>query len=191
MSDEQHKTKIREFFHAHRRMPNYRELLTLTGFASRASVAKLITRLEKQNFVTKDTAGKILPKHLWGELPVLGVVEAGFPSPAEEYRTDEMSLDEYLIPDHTRSFILTVKGDSMKDAGIIEGDMVIAERTSTARDGDIVIASLDGEYTMKYLRRKNGRSYLEAANARYKPMHPTQSLLIEAVVRGVIRKYRS
>jgi repressor LexA len=120
---------------------------------------------------------------------VLGLVEAGFPSPAEEDRGDGMSLDEYLIPRRDASYMLKVKGDSMKDAGIVEGDMVIVERTQDARVGNIVIAEVDGAFTMKYLRTKNGKLYLEAANPRYKDIHPQGELKISAVVRSVIRKY--
>ena len=85
--------------------------------------------------------------------PLLGIVEAGFPS-AEEELIDTMSLDEYLIENKEASYILRVKGDSMIDAGIREGDLVIVERTNAPRVGDIVIAEVDGEWTMKYLRKR-------------------------------------
>ncbi len=85
--------------------------------------------------------------------------------------------------------MLKVKGDSMIDAGIREGDMVLVERGKQAKPGQIVIAEVDGEYTMKYLRIKNGEHYLEAANEKYKPIYPKNALQIEAVVSAVIRKY--
>ena len=93
-----------------------------------------------------------------GEVPLLGIVEAGFPSPAEEELIDTMSLDEYLIENKEASYILRVKGDSMIDAGIREGDLVIVERTNAPRVGDIVIAEVDGEWTMKYLRKRGTAS---------------------------------
>jgi repressor LexA len=77
----------------------------------------------------------------------------------------------------------------MRDAGIVEGDYVLVERTSDAKPGAIVIASVDGAYTMKYLRMKNGQPYLEPANPKYRPITPKGDLRIEAVVRAVIRKY--
>ena len=104
--------------------------------------------------VTKDPQGKLIPRALNGEVPLLGIVEAGFPSPAEEELIDTMSLDEYLIENKEASYILRVKGDSMIDAGIREGDLVIVERTNAPRVGDIVIAEVDGEWTMKYLRKR-------------------------------------
>ncbi len=85
--------------------------------------------------------------------------------------------------------MLRVKGDSMRDAGIMEGDYVLVEKTHDAKPGMIVIASIDGAYTMKYLRLNNGRPYLEPANPKYRPIIPKGELQIEAIVRAVVRKY--
>ena len=85
---------------------------------------------------------------------VRGTVEAGFPSPAEEELVDTLSLDELLIQNREASFLLKVTGDSMTGAGIMPGDMVIVDRGRTAKSGDIVIAEVDGQWTMKYLRKR-------------------------------------
>jgi SOS regulatory protein LexA len=114
---------------------------------------------------------------------ILGVVEAGWPSPAEEELLDTMSFDEYLAPNKAASYILRVSGDSMIDAGIHPGDMVLVERTSQTRDGDIVIAEVDGEWTMKYFRQQGQRVWLESANAAYPPITPQRELQVVAVVR--------
>jgi repressor LexA len=124
-----------------------------------------------------------------GEIRLLGLVEAGFPAAAEESELDTMSIDEYLIKNRDATYMLKVKGDSMKDAGIVEGDMVIVERTQSPKVGQIVIADVDGEWTMKYLRKKGGEFYLEAANDKYPDIHAEGELQIAAVVRGVVRKY--
>ena len=87
------------------------------------------------------------------------------------------------------SYLLEVKGDSMIDEGIHEGDLVIVERRNDAKDGDIVIAEVDGGFTMKFLRKKGDQIYLEPANKNYKPIYPEHDLKISAVVKGVIRKY--
>jgi repressor LexA len=116
-------------------------------------------------------------------------VEAGFPSPAEEELLDTMSLDEYLISNKEATFILQVSGNSMIDAGIMPKDLVLVERTNEAKPGDIVIAEVDGKWTMKYLRQKGNQMYLEPANKKYTPIYPKEELKISAVVKAVIRKY--
>jgi SOS regulatory protein LexA len=123
------------------------------------------------------------------EIKVLGYVEAGFPAGAEEELLDTMSLDEFLIDKAEATYILKVKGDSMIDAGIMPGDMVLVERGKRARVGDVVVALIDGEYTLKYYREKGGKPYLEAANEKYKPLYPKEELKLEAVVVALVRKY--
>jgi len=85
--------------------------------------------------------------------------------------------------------MLEVDGDSMIDAHIEKGDMVIVEKTSVAKDMDIIIAEVDGEFTMKYLREKGGKRFLEPANKKYKPIYPKYDLKVIAKVKAVIRKY--
>ena len=170
-------------------MPSYQEIMTLTGFKSKNAVFKLINKLVNSGLVEKDNSGHIIPKRIFGATRVLGVVEAGFPSPAEEELLDTMSLDEYLISNKQATFILQVSGNSMIDAGIMPKDLVLVERTNEANPGDIVIAEVDGKWTMKYLRKKGKRLYLEAANKKYAPIYPEDELKISAVVKAVIRKY--
>ncbi|MBP7007061.1 MAG: hypothetical protein KBB16_03310, partial [Candidatus Pacebacteria bacterium] len=86
-------------------------------------------------------------------------------------------------------YMLEVNGDSMIDAHIEDGDTILVERTNQAKDGDIVIANVDGEFTMKYLRERGGKKWLEPANKNYKPIYPTANLNIIAKVKAVIRKY--
>lgn len=191
-----YKQRVSAFYERHRRMPGYQELMAITGFRSKNAVFKFIAKLVDEGLVEKDTRGRLIPKRLSG-IPLLGLVEAGFPSPAEEELLDVMSFDEYLTPNKEASYILRVKGDSMIDAGIQSGDMVIVERRNSYKPGQIVVANVDGEYTMKYLRRstgltagkKGGEYYLEPANKKYQPIFPTESFRIEAVVTGVVRKY--
>lgn len=170
-------------------MPVYREIMSMFGFKSKNSVYKLVQKLVDEGAVEKDSSGKLIPKKLLGEVPLLGLVKAGFPSAAEEEMLDSMNIDEFLIRKKDATYLLEVDGDSMIEAHIAPGDLVIAERSNTARDGDIVIAEVDGEWTMKYFRVKLGRVWLEPANKKYKPIYPTQELRITAIVKGVVRKY--
>ena len=172
-----------------RRMPSYGEIMELVGFRSRYAVYCLVERLVAEGLVIKDAQGKLIPTEKSNGIPLLGIVEAGWPSPAEEELIDTMNLDEYLIQNREASYILKVTGDSMIEAGIQPGDLVIVERTNTPRVGDIVIAEVDGEWTMKYLRKRGETLYLAPANRKYKPIVPRGELKIAAVVKAVVRKY--
>jgi SOS regulatory protein LexA len=181
---------LNNFYIKHRRMPSFGEMMSLFGYKTKSAVAYMVSKLIKNGIVYKDKTGKLIPKNL-GEVKILGLVEAGFPSHAEEELIDTISLDEYLIENSDASFILRVKGDSMIDAGIVEGDLIIVERGRKPKVGDIVIAYIDGGYTMKYFKLKNQKPILEPANHNYKPMVPKEELKIEAVVTGVVRKYKN
>lgn len=171
-------------------MPSYQEIMDMLGFKSKNAVYKLVNKLVAEGILSKDSQGRLTPNRLMGEVPMLGLVEAGIPTSAEEVDMDMMSIDEYLIHDAGKTFVLRVKGDSMIEEGIKEGDLVVAERRDEAKDGDIVIANVDGGWTMKYLRKKPGKApWLEPANKNYEPIYPENDMQIAAVVKGVIRKY--
>lgn len=182
------KEKILAFYDRHRRMPGYQEIMNLVGFKSKNAVYKLINKLVEEGVVEKDSKGKIVPTSLFSEIPFPGIVEAGIPTSTDELK-ETLSIEEYLKTDRESSFLLEVKGDSMIDEGIKEGDLVLVESRREAKDGDIVIAEVDGGWTMKYLRKKSGKVWLEAANENYAPIHPEYAFRIAAVVKAVIRKY--
>src|ERR1700680_3691340 len=121
--------RVVSFYRAHHRMPSYKELARLTGYRSKSGVHYFTRKLIERGIVGKDKTGRLIPKRLYGPGRVLGLVEAGFPSPAEEELTDTLSFDEYLLgEDKEATYILRVKGDSMIEAGICDGDMVVVVR---------------------------------------------------------------
>ena len=189
MADDAAFQKIVQFYRDRKRMPSYSEIMKLAGYASKSPAFKFVGRLIDEDFVKKDQAGKLLPGRLFHAVKVLGTVEAGWPTTAEEQLIDTISLDEFLIAKKEATYMLTVNGDSMKNAGILSGDMVLVERADDARDGNIVIAEVDGQWTMKYLRRRGRQVFLEPANERFSRIVPRRSLKIAAIVKAVIRKY--
>lgn len=190
---EEYKEKLIDFYQTNRRLPGYKEMLDLFGFKSKNAVYKLINKFVDEGLVAKDSDGRLSPlESLSGGLKLLGSVQAGLPATAEEDWLETINLDQYFTASQKGNprYILTVSGDSMIDASICEGDMVIVEKKDNAKLGDIVVACVDGDWTLKYLRQdKKGQKYLEAANDKYQDIYPENSLSIGGVVRGVIRKY--
>ena len=111
------------------------------------------------------------------------------PSPAADTRPDGLSIDEYLIGKPSRTILITVKGDSMIDAGIHPGDRVVVEKRVAAMPGDIVVAIVDNEFTLKRLAREKGRLILKPENKAYPVIRPKEDAEIYGVVVGLVRKY--
>jgi repressor LexA len=181
---------ISHFYHEKGRMPSFSEIGEIVGFNSKNAVFKLVNKLEQLKFIARDEKGRLIPGSIASTVRILGTVEAGFPSPAEEALADNLSLDQLLIQNPEATFMLKVSGDSMSEAGILPGDMVLVDKGQVPKSGDIVIAEVDGEWTMKYLRKRGESVTLIPANPKYKPIKPQKELKIAGVVTAVIRKYR-
>lgn len=180
---------IAAFFRENRRMPTFAEMMPLLGVRSKSVVHFWIKKLLTQGLLEKDERGFFKPFRRSLALPLLGDIAAGFPSPAEEELRDVISLDEYLITRPNASFLLKAAGDSMVGAGIMDGDLLIVEKGREPKSGDIVIAQVDGEWTMKYFRKQGRKVFLEAANPRYPAITPQSELRLEGIITAVIRKY--
>jgi SOS regulatory protein LexA len=185
----QYKKSIISFYKKHQRMPGYAEIMHITGYRSKNAVFKLIKKLVDDGVVSKDSRGRLSPIQVETGLPLVGHIRAGFASPSEEELIDTITIGDYLIRDQEASYLLEVVGDSMIDAGIHEGDMVIFERTHDYKPGDIVIALTEDGYTIKYLRNSGARYFLEAANPAFAPIYPEGGEII-GVVTGTFRRYK-
>ena len=119
-------------------------------------------------------------------------VPAGFPSPADDHAESRLDLNEYLINQAESTFFVRIKGDSMVDAGILDNDIVIVDRSKSAAINDIVLASIDGEFTVKVLTKNNTGPYLMPANKEFKPIYIEEGSQFEiwGVVTGSVRKFK-
>ena len=177
--------------------PTIEETAEHFGLRSLATVHKHLTNLQKKGLVTRDwnrsRSLELVPTEVTVravELPLLGRVAAG--SPIEAITASETIFVPQDMVKRAETYVLQVKGDSMIEEQIREGDYVIVENRRTARDGEMVIALLDGEnVTLKKMYREGGgKVRLQPANARRKPMFVDQDRLrIQGVVIGVLRKY--
>jgi repressor LexA len=182
--------EIARFYYQKGRMPSFSEIGGMLDLKSKNAVSKLVRKLEELKVLARDEKGRLTPGSIKFPVRILGTVEAGFPSPAEEELADTLSLDELLIQNQESTFLLRISGDSMSGAGILPGDMVIVNKGQTPKSGDIVIAEVDGEWTMKYLKKRGDNVTLIPANEKYKPIKPKNELKITGVVTAVVRKYQ-
>jgi len=181
--------KITAFFRENGRMPTYSEIAEIIGVRSKSVVHFWVAKLLSAGILQKDAKGFLFPVRNPWALKLAGEVCAGFPSPPEEELRDIISIDEYLIRNPETSFLLSVTGDSMIEAGIREKDLVIVEKNKEPQNGDIILAEVDGNWTMKYFRRTGKVVTLEAANSKYSPINPRTDLRIAGVITAVVRKY--
>ena len=182
-------SELRNFVREHKRPPSFLEIARLFRYKSKNAAFLLVNKLIEKGYLRKDAQGKIVFDALNG-IRLLGTVQAGWPSPAEEELVDVMNLDDYLVRNPEQTYLIKVTGDSMVDAGIHEGDLVLVERGRQAKDKDIVIAQVDGEWTMKFYEKNGSTIRLIPANKKYSPILPKRELSIGGVVTAVIRKYK-
>lgn len=117
-------------------------------------------------------------------------ITAWFWAPAEEAARERMNLESYIVEKPNSSVFVSVKGDSMQEAGIYPGDVVLVEKGAVVREGDIVIAEIDESYTLKYYKKDStGNIFLRPGNSKMQDMYPQEQLEIFWVVKTLIRKY--
>ncbi|MDA1316921.1 MAG: transcriptional repressor LexA [bacterium] len=179
-------TPLKKYFRINRRLPSYSEMLKIFGVASKRTIFHYVQKLMDEGFVQK-VKGKLAPTKRFFGIPLLGNIQAGYPIIAEQSKS-YLTLDEYLIEKPDDSFLLRVTGDSMINAGIFEGDLVVVEQKGNWRVGDIVLAEIDNQWTLKILKKENGKTYLEAANPDYPPFYPQTELKIHGTIKAVMRK---
>lgn len=182
--------RLREFWRRERRTPSFSEMMQLFDYKSKNAVFCVVNQLVARGYLAKDGKGHLsfLPK-LTGSVRMLGSIAAGFPVDEEEQAGEAMTMDEYLVRDPDHSYLLTVRGESMLGAGILPGDVVLVERSRAPAEHDIVVACVDGEWTLKYYEKDSAGIRLDPANPKFKFIRPKNTLEIGGVVRAVIRKY--
>lgn len=176
--------------------PSLSEMADYLGVKSKNAVAKLLNGLEDGGYI--ETTGKARGIKVLNSLtdslqkglvrvPILGSIQAGSPHLAEEFVEDWVNLPQTLIKGRRDVFLLRVRGDSMINAGIHEGDLVIVRPTREAKNNDIVVALLHDEATVKRFIQIKNRAYLKAENPDYANIYPKEEWMIQGKVVGVIR----
>lgn len=191
MPDQKHLNALRTHWKEHKAFPSMAKLADVLGLASSGGVFKVIGRLVDAGYLER-VEGRIAPTRAFFALPVMGQVRAGLPQEQDQSAGLEMvGVEDYLIQNPERTVFCRVRGDSMKDAGMLDGDMVVVERNPPTKTGDIVVALVDNELTVKYLHplKGSGGWVLKPANPDYPDIVAQQSLEVLGVVVGLFRRF--
>ena len=180
--------------------PTLREMREHFNVASDNSILKHLKALKEKGYLKKDDTPrgiklldsvkqKLEAASNLVRIPLLGTIPAGGPVISEEHVIDYFEVGNDLLKKPQGSFALRVSGLSMIDAGILEGDFVVANRDINAKDGDVVVALVDGSNTVKRYRKDGNHVWLEAANPDYQDIEAGEYLEVQGVVTAVIRMY--
>lgn len=183
-----HVGALQDYFVKNGVIPSLTELGKLWGIAGRAWTHRVVARLKDEGYLEESPGRRLKPGARFFERTVADTVRAGLPQPANDSARDAFAIDHFLIDKPSETELFQVRGDSMIEAGIHEGDFVVVEKVRSAVPGDVVLAFVDGEFTLKTLARDKRGFYLEAANAAYSPIRPEQNLEIHGVMVGLFRK---
>jgi len=188
--DREYLDKLQDYYAEHKVIPSYSVLAGLWGVSAKSWVSECVKRFEEAGFLDWTPDRQLKPGRRFFERRVADApVQAGQPHAAAAYGYDLVSsIDEMLVREPSRTELIRVKGDSMIDAGIHEGDFLVIERGKAANPGQVVVAIVDNEFTVKYLGRERDDLVLKPANKAYTVIRPRGRLEIYGVMSGLVRK---
>lgn len=186
-ADDNALTALQDYYVEHQVLPSYTTIAGLLGLKSKTWVFALVSRLRLQRFLEFTPDKRLKPGARFFERYVFDSVQAGLPNPANDHPPEAITLENFLIHRPSQTVLIRVKGESMKDAGIYHGDLAVVERRYSANVGDIVVANLDNEFTLKYFDKDRGGPFLRPANPDFEPIR--SGFEIFGVMVGLVRKY--
>lgn len=189
--DSAYLAKLQDYYADWKSIPSYASLCEVLGIASKSWVKSVLDRLCEAGFIERTPDGVWIPTRQFFARPFAeSSVQAGMPVSVTATQGDYFIIDEMLVNTPSLTTMIPVKGDSMIDAAIHEGDIAVVEKRNFANIGDIVVAIVDNDFTLKTLDKANGEFILRPANPAYPIIYPHGSLEIYGVLVGLIRKYR-
>jgi len=189
--DPQYLEKLQDYYAEHKVIPSYSVLAGLWGISAKSWVAQCVKRFEESGYLGWTPDRQLKPGSRFFERRLAdSAVQAGLPNPAISDGYDLITIDDYLVRIPSRTSLVRVKGDSMIDAGICEGDLLVVEQQPNANVGDIVVAIVNNEFTVKYLEREKNDFVLKPANKAYPVIRPRGGFEIFGVMAGLVRRTR-
>jgi len=188
-NDRSYLTSLQDYYAQHRALPSYASIGSLLGLKSKSSVAAMVARLKLAGFLDSTPDRRLAPTKRFFARPLAdSPVRAGQPEQVDDSEADALTIDDYLIERPSLTVLIRVKGDSMMDAGIFDGDLVVVEKRPSAHKGDIVVAIVDNQFTLKRLDLEDGKFVLRPENKAYAVIRPEGSLEIFGIMVGLVRK---
>ena len=188
--DSQYLDRLRDYYAEAGRIPALQRIAEMMGFASKTAARKLLFRLEEAGFVkrTPDDDAWMPEQRFFERRLAESAVRAGSPDLIDASQGELFFIDQYLVRQPSRTVMVPVKGDSMIDAGIHDGDIVVVERARAAQAGDFVVAIVDSAFTLKELALEKSKFVLKPHNPAYPIIRPQEELEIFGVVVGLVRR---
>jgi repressor LexA len=190
--DHEYLAKLRDYYAEHRVLPSFTAVAKLVGMRSTSTVAAMVERMKVSGHLDSSPDRRLQPGKSFFERSVLDTVPAELiPPVSNDVLPVAFNIDEYLIASPSRTLLLRVKNDSMVDAGLLLGDIVVVQKDAPANPGDIVVAIVEREFTVKYLAKDKAGFYLKPGNngKDYPNIRPKDHLQVFGLVVGSFRKY--
>ena len=189
--DAEYLAKLQDYYAEWKSIPSYASLCEVFGIASKSWVKAILDRLGEAGFIERTPDGMWIPtSQFFARHLADASVPAGMPVTVSATQGEYYVIDEMLIDTPSKTTLIPVKGDSMMGAGIHDGDVAVVEKRNLANVGDIVVAIVDNEFTLKTLGKERGKFILCPENPAYPVIRPQGTLEIFGILIGLIRKYR-
>jgi len=189
--DPEYLSRLQDYYARWRCIPSYERLCEIFTLSSRSAVGKVLERLRQQGYLERTPDANWIPSRKFFERYLAEqAVQAGQPAPDAGAGLTPLLLDDMLVDTPSKTLLITVRGESMSGANIFEGDVVIVERQSAASSGEIVVAVVDGELTIKRLLKDARGWLLHPENPAFADIRPEGSLELVGVVTGLARRLR-
>lgn len=172
-------------------LPSYEKIALALGYKSKNSIKQYMEILKKEHLIFESEGFSYIDPSQFGAYLLSSYVKAGFASIMDDKIEKRLSLDDIFNINSPSTFVFKVSGNSMCDIGIFDGDYVMIKKTPEAKVGDVVLAIIDQEFTLKTYRRDSKGAYLEPQNKEYPILRPKESLSIFGVALGIARQIHS
>lgn len=188
--DDEYLDLLRDYYAENGVLPSFAGIATLVGLKTTSAVSVMVGRLKESGFLVSTPDKRLAPgPRFYERTEVVEAVRAGIPEAMVDVANDSVLIDRLLVDEPSRTVVVPIQGDSMMDAGLLDGDRVVVKRGAPSKERDIVVAIVDGEFTVKYLAKDDQGYYLKPGNPDFDDIRPKDELELYGRVTGSFRRY--